>query len=56
MTNTQYESGDKVMDLTFDPAVPGTIVAKHETRPDAYLVETQHGIRTISARNLQHVA
>jgi hypothetical protein len=50
----QYSPGDQVLDLTFDPPIPGIVTAKHD-RPDAYHVRLKDGANdvVIHARNLK---
>ena len=52
----KYTPGDRVQDLTFDPAPTGTITAAHE-KPDAYFVHLDDGANdvVIHARNLRRV-
>ena len=49
-----YEPGDQIQDLTFDPPLNGVVTGKHKT-PDAYYVRIQNGINDviIHARNLR---
>jgi cytochrome b involved in lipid metabolism len=50
----QYEPGDQIQDLTFDPPQNGVIVAKHQT-PDVYYVRINGATNNvvIHARKLQ---
>jgi hypothetical protein len=51
---TAYEPGDRIKDLTFDPAPCGTIVRQHE-KQNCFYVQLDGGMNevVIHARNLQ---
>lgn len=52
----QYEPGDQVVDLTFDPPINGVVVGKHE-EPNTYVVRLKDCANdvVIHARNLKRV-
>lgn len=54
MAHFQYAPGDQILDLTFDPPLPGIVTAKHH-KPDAYYVRLKDGANdvVIHARNLK---
>jgi hypothetical protein len=50
-----YEAGDRIRDLTFDPAPFGTVTKAHESRENAYYVRLDGGSNdvVIHARNMK---
>lgn len=55
MTHFKYAPGDQILDLTFDPPIPGVVTAPHASKSDAYHVRLDGGSNDIiiHARNLK---